>query len=761
MFGPKSRKRQARLAAESVRSNMCVCGNFCGADGLCNACRATKTTDGLRQIRGVLPGGQPRKVAEVVRKAVLCKCPDSVEEEVKLYLCEMASELLEDAGSSLSFAVAHEEIENSFLPLLEGYAIPAKDASAFCQIVTESAFSSLDALADQKNHREQLRMDTVQRDEKLICRVPNFLLMYGGSPEPLLKNTTFEVVRGHRYGIVGTNGSGKTTLMARIANKDIAGLPESLKVAHLRHDNILEGVTPVMTAEEYVQQRSRAQSWSHLAGEHALTSVGFNSEFLGRAVVELSGGWQMRLALACAMAQEADVLLLDEPTNHLDAAGHEWLANFITKSGVGGEPRVTVIVVSHDAEFLDHVCTDIIHFAPEGKLAYYPGNFSLFSATVLGGDSTKAREILKTTSSSCLGLEPLVTDPVKLPSPGKVSADAMIMIQNVYYQYPKMDCPVLSNVNVTLRASNHVGIVGENGSGKSTLLALIAGRLQPTAQSGCLGKIHWQKGLRLAYVAQHSVVHLGEYQHVTPLEYLQLRFRRGFDFEAPKIHFATPSHEESERLRMLGARHGKCGQQVEELLSRIEYAEESETQCLYEVKWTQLGRGENTFETRGKLKQLGVEEMAIAFDQMLWSAWGGVEPRPLTTREIVQHFRNFGLSEDVTCNRKIQMLSSGQKFRLAFAAAFWARPHVLCLDEPTNYLDRETVEVLSHAIRTFRGCCVVVSHSKQFVEDVCNEVWELKHGRLAIQKSGPNVNSLLGRKCGSAKAKAQCRRVGK
>jgi len=130
------------------------------------------------------------------------------------------------------------------------------------------------------------------------------------------------------------------------------------------------------------------------------------------------------------------------------------------------------------------------------------------------------------------------------------------------------------------------------------------------------------------------------------------------------------------------------------------------------------------------------------FDERLWYLWGGAEPRPLTTREIVRHLESLGLSEEIICNRQILKLSSGQKCKLAFGAAFWTRPHILCLDEPTNYLDVEMIELLRHAIRNFRGCCVIVSHDKHFVEDVCDDIWQVKDGKVLVEGIGAELGAV-------------------
>merc|ERR1712061_982201 len=113
------------------------------------------------------------------------------------------------------------------------------------------------------------------------------------------------------------------------------------------------------------------------------------------------------------------------------------------------------------------------------------------------------------------------------------------------------------------------------GSGKSTLLAVLARRLKlPSVNGGPSDKLWWHKGLRLAYVAQHSIVHVGECLRMSPLGYMQLRFRRGYDSEMPSVELPAPTQEETEYLAMLAKRHGKKGKTVEALLSRIDWVEE-------------------------------------------------------------------------------------------------------------------------------------------------------------------------------------------
>merc|ERR1712061_514584 len=102
---------------------------------------------------------------------------------------------------------------------------------------------------------------------------------------------------------------------------------------------------------------------------------------------------------------------------------------------------------------------------------------------------------------------------------------------------------------------------------------------------------------------------------------------------------------------------------------------------------------------------------------------GGIDQRPLSQREIIKHLEQFGLDEDMIMNRNIGSFSAGQKSKLTLGAAFWIRPHIVALDEPTNYIDMETLDALAKGLARFKGGVIVISHTSDFVERVCNEHW--------------------------------------
>jgi ATPase subunit of ABC transporter with duplicated ATPase domains len=117
----------------------------------------------------------------------------------------------------------------------------------------------------------------------------------------------------------------------------------------------------------------------------------------------------------------------------------------------------------------------------------------------------------------------------------------------------------------------------------------------------------------------------------------------------------------------------------------------------------------------------------------------GMGDRPITRREICKHFALFGIDEEMACNRPISALSAGQKSKLTLAAALWTKPHLIALDEPTNYIDQETLDALTKALRLFRGGVVVISHCEEFIAKVAKEKWFVEDGKVTITKMEQSI----------------------
>jgi elongation factor 3 len=160
--------------------------------------------------------------------------------------------------------------------------------------------------------------------------------------------------------------------MRAIANGQLDGFPPAdvLKTVFVEHN--LQAVDADTSVFDFVRKDDMTQDVPEAEVIQTFESVGFNDEMRAKAVGSLSGGWKMKLELARAMMVHADILLLDEPTNHLDVKNVKWLEDYLNSLD-----QVTSMIVSHDSGFLDHVCTDIIHYENR-KLKRYKGNLSEF-----------------------------------------------------------------------------------------------------------------------------------------------------------------------------------------------------------------------------------------------------------------------------------------------------------------------------------------------------------------------------------------------
>jgi len=603
-----------------------------------------------------------------------------------------------------------------------------------------------------------------------LLYVEDLLLMYGGG-HLLLKDTVLELRRNRRYGVVGHNGCGKTTLMKELQAGRVVGMPKDIRCVHVSDADLGNMKILESTAIGFVQRDMAQQAEAKISAEQALENVGFPREMQDKPVADLSGGWRMRLLLACAMMKQADILLLDEPTNHLDVHAIEWLCQYLLSIKTGA-----LMVISHDPHFLNAVCTDIVQYR-EKKLVYYKGNFDAFkqankisdddAEALLSGNISKdkERQILNAGDAEAAeaaegaeggeeadekdaGAEAIIIDEPKaaevklvFPIPGKLdgirnNSKPVLECKDVYFEYPGGKGLVIKGVTCRLTLGSRVALVGANGAGKSTLMGLLCGELNPVEHEGKIGDVWQHHNLRLSFIAQHHMVSLGKWYESTPFTYLSYRFQNGWDEEAQR-HLIEPKDEDERRERLeKAAKHGKYGKLVGKVLARTKHKDK----ILYEVQWEGMeDQKQNTFETLDRLRQLGCEGHASACNLRLAAMSGGVDSAP-SRREIVKHLEKFGITEEMTCNRLIGSFSAGQKSKLALACATWTKPHLLSLDEPTNYLDQETVESLARALKNFRGGVVVVTHSQDFIDKVCTEAWHVADGKVTVTKVDPEMS---------------------
>ena len=536
-------------------------------------------------------------------------------------------------------------------------------------------------------------------DEENLCDCM-FSLAYG--TRVLLHQTPFKVKIGRKYGLVGPNGAGKSTLMKAIANKNLQEFPPELKSVYVEHD--IQGEHSETSVLSYVANDSKVvelgiQDDAIVAG---LKSVGFDDVMIHGYVTALSGGWRMKLALTRAMLLNPDMLLLDEPTNHLDQFAIKWLVDYLK-----GLTRTTCLIVSHDTKFLDAVCTNIIHYESM-KLKIYRGNLSDFVK-----QKPEAKQYYELTDQNLS---------FNFPEPGpldgvKSLTKAVLKMKNSYFQYPTAVKPQLVDVSIQVSMASRVAIVGVNGAGKSTLIKILVGELEPNS-----GIIERHPNVRVAYVAQHAFHHIENHLDLTPVEYVMWRYRGGYDKEQIGKEGLELTAEELKAIKAKAKENRWLV--LEEILGRRTGKRENEYECKSDTDITQ-------WYGRKDLESMGYEKLVKEFDEKI-AMESMLGQRKLTTGEIQRHFDNFGLEPDFAQHSKMRMLSGGQKVKVVLGACTWGLPHVIILDEPTNFLDRDSLGALVGAIKSFKGGLLLISHNEEFYKEICPEKWLLESGSLTV-----------------------------
>lgn len=137
----------------------------------------------------------------------------------------------------------------------------------------------------------------------------------------------------------------------------------------------------------------------------------------------------------------------------------------------------------------------------------------------------------------------------------------------------------------------------------------------------------------------------------------------------------------------------------------------------------------NSFISRETLLKEGFQKLVQEYDDHEASR-EGLGYRVLEPKVISKHFEDVGLDPEIANHNQISGLSGGQKVKVVLAGAMWNNPHLLVLDEPTNFLDRDSLGGLAVAIRDYKGGVVMISHNEEFVGALCPEQWHVENGRM-------------------------------
>jgi ATP-binding cassette subfamily F protein 3 len=513
------------------------------------------------------------------------------------------------------------------------------------------------------------------------------------SAKVLLEGASVTLNPGEKVGLVGRNGAGKSSLFALLNGNlhEDAGeyyIPAQWRMGQVAQDMpetdqpatdfVVEGDTALNAARAEVAAAEATDDYDrmahaymalHDAGEHdaparaqaLILGLGFKTTELENPVNSFSGGWRMRLQLARALMCPSDLLLLDEPTNHLDLDALVWLEAWLKKY------EGTMVVISHDREFLDAVTNVTLHI-DMGKLVRYGGNYSKFEdmraeqmelqqnayakqqdkiahlQKFIARFKAKASKA-KQAQSRVKALDrmekiaPLLADadftfefkePANLPNP-------MLSMSGVSFGYPAPDdapegtspTVIVHNVSKSVLAGQRIGILGANGQGKSTLVKTVARDLAAIG-----GEITEGKGLNIGYFAQQELDVLRPAD--TPLEHM---------------------------IRL-------------------------------------------------------VREMTAA---------GKIAGQQTREQDLRSFLGTFNFSGDMV-KQSVGSMSGGEKARLVLCMLVWQRPNLLLMDEPTNHLDLATREALAMALNEFEGTLMLVSHDRALLRSVCDEFWMVSHG---------------------------------
>lgn len=536
-----------------------------------------------------------------------------------------------------------------------------------------------------------------------LCKC-DFSLAYGALI--LLNNATLHMKKGKRYGLCGPNGCGKSTLMKAINNGQVDGFPppEELRTVYVEHD--IQGDQHEMTVVEFVLDNAVIKQHGTTAEDvvNTLVSFQFTDRMINGSVMALSGGWKMKLALARAILMKADIFLLDEPTNHLDVKNVAWLEDYLCS-----QTSVSSMIVSHDAGFLDRVCTHIIHYETR-KLVTYKGNLTEFIR-----QCPAAKKYTE-----------LSNDELKFifPVPGflegvKNKDKAIAKATNCHYTYPNTDRKIVDGATIQLSLSSRVACLGPNGAGKSTFIKLLTGEAEPDQ-----GTVWRHPNMRYAYVAQHAFHHVEQHLEKTPNEYIRWRYQTGEDKENLTKVTAQYTEEEERMMKEKIPVPQEDGSILKLVVEKILSRRQKKSKYEYEIQWKGLSMDASSWVEREKLEKYGFTKYMNRIDERE-AARAGLYARPLTQANVEKHLIDFGLDAEFGTHNRIKGLSGGQKVKLVLGSAMWQQPHVIVMDEPTNYLDRDALGALACAVKEFEGGVLLITHNCEFADALKEETWEV------------------------------------
>lgn len=521
---------------------------------------APDATRGANMIGGVVTHDlRPRKLIE----------PITIEGEFEKSALKDSSSIFLNCQLDKTLRVDRKRLEKAEAKLRSKQERREAIAAGLTLSAPKKTYEPATASTTQQVSKRDVKNESTKvRDIKL----ENFDISFGD--RVLLSGADLTLVYGRRYGLCGRNGYGKSTLLRMISSRQLI-IPKHITILHVEQEvagddtTVIDSLLQTNEVRYNLIIRERELSahkgqmsekdLKELADVHLklqeleadseparassiLFGLGFTQAMQQRPTKEYSGGWRMRIALARALFAEPDLLLLDEPTNMLDFKANLWLRDYLTTKW-----ESTLLVVSHDREFLNSVPTDVLHLHSH-RLDSYKGNYEIFVRAKAEKMRNQLREYeaqqqlrqhtqefidrfrynakrAALVQSKIKMLEKLpVIKPVekespvvfKFPDPSAISG-TLFQLDDVCFRYSPDSPMILKDVSISASLESRICIVGDNGSGKTTLLRLIIGENEPTS-----GEKRGKSSAIIGYFSQHHVDQLP--MDLNPVQLLAKRF---------------------------------------------------------------------------------------------------------------------------------------------------------------------------------------------------------------------------------------------
>jgi len=698
---------------------------------------------------------EARGMAERAYATLKKAAGQGAEELQTVEVAAVAKTLLEELGAEANEVVtAH----------VAGLAAAATNCRIFDADVWKSdvGYAPFDTVIDAVRTKMEVALKPVEEleDEDLDgvdLYKGAFSLAYGTLT--LLRDAKMHLKKNRFYGLLGPNQCGKTTLMRAIVGEKLEGFPkqDELKSVFVEHEieeeevDVQDDGFPIFSVDKpgwwwvmhtcndiyHLETPVTEDQCKELMKE---TGFGYTggpdcAAHLENPVTTYSGGWKMKMQLCAAKLVNADVLMLDEPTGHLDVDNILWLENWL-ESFPG-----SIICTSHFSPFLDKMCTHIVDFQ-DRKLKTFKGEKGRCLDQFVDRYPEKrsyfelSNEVMK----------------FSFPTPGplegvKSRSKIVLRMNSVDVQYPTKEKPTIMDVSLTVSQVSRVAVIGANGAGKTTAIKALVGEQAPSK-----GSIWKAPGLRMAYVAQHAFHHLEKHMTSTPTQYIMWRFagnddKESLEFKTDKLSVDEESAREkkwcidsvtgearmciTEKEDPKKFKQDEANAVVPDAVLNRKFQKKEKT-YLYEVKWQFRPMEANVWVEKDALIKMGYKKLVEREDEKQ-AAMAGLMTKQLTQPSVEQHLANFGIDPESASHTQLSQLSGGMKVKVVLAASMWQNPHILILDEPTNYLDRDGLGALVLAIKDYEGGVLIISHNKEFCEGVATEKWIMNKGYLRIE----------------------------